>query len=86
MSSGRRGDPPIFPVFPFVLLSLALFLWAAGARCMLVSVFGAATSSSNSVLETSAALLIQATERSRRTRHGKTKKNVCYLFYQSRCF
>ena len=58
-----------------VALSSALFVWAAGARCMLVSVFGAAISVTNSSEEASALLLIHSTDRSRRTGHGKTLYN-----------
>jgi hypothetical protein len=46
-------------VFPPVSLSFALFLWATVTRCMLVSVFGAAILTPNSISEASVVPLIQ---------------------------
>lgn len=67
-----------------VLLSFALFDWAAVARCMLVSVFGAAILISDPIFKASAMLMIHSGIRSHRTRHGKTVKWL--IFHQLRCF
>lgn len=66
-----------------VLLSSALFEWAAVARCMLVSVFGAAILISDPTCKASAMLLIRSGIRSHRTRHGKTVKRL--LFHPLGC-
>ena len=65
--------------FPDYLAFIRTLFDGCRCRCMLVSVFGAAISVTNSLLEASALLLIQDTNRSRRTRHGKTYQRVKYF-------
>jgi hypothetical protein len=61
-------------VFPDISLLSALFDWAAVARCMVVSVFGAAIWRTNSFMETSARFRFKSLDAVTRQDLGKTKK------------